>query len=134
MFRSSFSHASFLLEKNGKPIGWEWKTNRLRMKNHLAENEISFDAERLTTFSHERKLKDRYLIFQFTIYYMIVVYHISWKMKDFFATPFGKSAWEIPLIFLSKLAFIIQFLNNIILFYGCLFSYLCIKNFKTILI
>lgn len=47
------------------------------MKNHLAENEISFDAERLTTFSHERKLKDRYLIFQLTIYYMIVVYHIS---------------------------------------------------------
>lgn len=50
-----------------------WK----RTENQSAENEISFDAERLTTFSHERKLKDRYLIFQFTIYYMIVVYHIS---------------------------------------------------------
>ena len=47
------------------------------MKNHLAQNEKSLGAERLMAFSHERKLKDRHLIFQLIIYYRIAVYGIS---------------------------------------------------------
>ncbi|EHG98900.1 hypothetical protein HMPREF9441_03259 [Paraprevotella clara YIT 11840] len=59
------------------PQGRERKINRLRMKNRLAEIGKSFGAERLTTLSHERKLKDGLSIFQTVICYIIDVYHIS---------------------------------------------------------
>ena len=76
---------SGILQPRFISFGRELKINRLRMKNRLAEIGISFGAKRLTALSHERKLKDGHLIVQPVIYYIIDVYHSSWRMKDIFA-------------------------------------------------
>ena len=48
-----------------------------RTKNHLAENDLTFGAERFFVPSHERKLKDDPFILHSVTSYIIILYYIT---------------------------------------------------------